>query len=241
MSIATIVSREEAERHAAAEIAAGLTAAIQERGRATLALPGGRSIAGVLAHLRAHPLRWEVVTVIPADERVLPLDDPDRNWSVIERELIAPLKERGAKGRTHAMRGEHAITFPYAPEASDWGVAGFERAINLPRTAEGVLTIDVIALGAGEDGHVASLFPGSPLLESEHPGYLRVDNSPKPPPRRITVSPRMIRACGLAVVLFLGEAKADALRAFTTGGTDVSRCPALLALGARRLVVCAGF
>ncbi|TVR04878.1 MAG: 6-phosphogluconolactonase [Spirochaetaceae bacterium] len=235
MSIAEITSRGEAERRAAEEIAASLTAAIAERGRASLALPGGRSIAGVLTHLRSLPVRWEVVTVIPADERVLPLDDPDRNWTVIERELTGPLRNRGA------MSTARAIAFPYKPDGTDWGLAGFEREIDLPRNTEGVLAIDVIALGAGEDGHVASLFPGSDLLASEHAGYLRVDDSPKPPPRRITVSPRMIRASGLAVVLFLGESKAEALRAFTSGETGVFECPARLALEARRCEVCAGF
>ncbi len=235
MSIGEIASRDQAERRAAGQIAAALTGAINELGQASLALPGGRSIVGVLTHLRSLPVRWDAVTVIPADERLLPLGDPDRNWTVIEQELTRPLQDLGA------MSGSRAIAFPYEPEASDWGLAGFEREINLPRNTEGVLTIDVMVLGAGEDGHVASLFPGSPLLTSEHAGYLRVENSPKPPPHRITVSPRMIRASGLAVVLFLGESKADALRAFTGGEPGVSRCPARLALEARRCEVCAGF
>lgn len=235
MSIAAITSRDEAERRAAGQIAAALTGAINELGHASLALPGGRSIVGVLTHLRSLPVRWEAVTVIPADERVLPPGEPDRNWTVIEREFTRPLHDRGA------MSGNRAIAFPHEPEAPDWGLTRFEREIDLPRNAEGVLTIDVMVLGVGEDGHVASLFPGSPLLESEHAGYLRVDDSPKPPPRRITVSPRMIRASGLAVVLFLGESKADALRAFTDGESGVSRCPARLALEARRCEVCAGF
>ena len=235
MSIVEIVRRDDAERRAATEIAAAMNAAITERDRATLALPGGRSIVGVLTYLRTKPLNWRAVTVIPADERVLPLDDPQRNWVVIEQELVRPLRDQGA------MSDDNAIAFPNTPEAPDWGVQAFERAISLPRTADNVPAIDVIVLGAGEDGHVASLSPGSPLLGSDHPGYLRVDDFPKPPPRRITVSPAMIRACGLAVVLFFGESKSDALRAFTASETRISECPALLALGARRHVVCAGF
>ncbi len=208
---------------AAETIAAALRRRAANHDRVYLALPGGRSIAGVLRQLQDQDVPWSAVTVFPADERCLPEGDPERNWEVIRAELLRPLIVRGA------LRQQNGVPFRYREQAPDWGIGEFAAALDLPQGGTGVPRVDVVVLGAGEDGHVASLFPRSPQLHSSHAGFLQVHQSPKPPPRRITVSPAMIDTAAVSVLLFVGAAKRPALRAFGDPTVADDDCPARLA------------
>jgi 6-phosphogluconolactonase len=90
--------------------------------------------------------------------------------------------------------------------------------------------LDVALLGLGEDGHVASLFPGHPALASSDP-VLHIPDSPKPPPARMTLGLSLLRHAGLCVLLATGEGKRDALNRLRRGD------PALPASALERLVV----
>ena len=215
-------SQTQLERLIAGQIAAGLQTALQLHGQASLALPGGRSISGVLRHLAQQQIEWRAVTLIPADERCLPHGDSERNWHIVERELLQPLRARAA------LELPQSRPFRYQPERADWGLDDFRRSLALPRHRDGCIAIDVVVLGAGEDGHVASLFPGSAALFSDADDYLSIDNSPKPPARRITLGPRAIRGCATAIVLFFGAAKREAARAFSDPALSREACPARL-------------
>ena len=74
--------------------------------------------------------------------------------------------------------------------------------------------LDVIVLGIGPDGHVASLFPGAPTLDADDRALcLGVHDSPKPPPERITLSLAVLRAARRCLLLATGASKADAIAA----------------------------
>ena len=206
----------------AAQIAASLQTALRQHGEASLALPGGRSIGGVLRHLAQQQVDWRAVTLIPADERCLPHGDSERNWHIVERELLQPLRTRPALGLPKSK------PFIYQPRRADCGLDDFRQTLALPRHRDGCIRIDVVVLGAGEDGHVASLFPGSAALFSNADDYLSIENAPKPPARRITLGPRAIRGCGTAIVLFFGAAKREAARAFSDPALSWEACPARL-------------
>ena len=210
------------ERLVAEQIVAGLQTALQLHGEASLALPGGRSISGVLRHLAQQQIEWHAVTLVPADERCLPHGDSERNWQIVERELLQPLRARAALGLPKSK------PFIYQPQRAEWGLDDFRQTLALPRHRDGTIRIDVVVLGAGEDGHVASLFPGAAALFSDADDYLSIDNSPKPPARRITLGPRAIRGCGTAIVLFFGAAKREAARAFSDPSVSWQECPARL-------------
>lgn len=222
-----IGGRSEVERLAAQEIAAALRRCSNDRDRVFLALPGGRSIIGVLRQLRDQNVPWPAVVVLPADERCLPEGDPDRNWEVIHTELLAPLIGRGV------LPPENCAPFRCREKEPDWGLGEFAEALSLPLSGDGVPVVDVVVLGAGEDGHVASLFPRSPQLQTADLGFLRVHESPKPPPHRITLSPAMIAAASTSVLLFFGSAKQQALRAFSNPLIPTDECPARLVTHAR--------
>lgn len=102
---------------------------------------------------------------------------------------------------------------------------------------------DIIIAGVGEDGHIASLFPGSGLIKSKHKGYLLVKDSPKPPRTRITASPKLISSARFRYLLFIGREKKKAYADFVGREKNEYSCPAKLAAGksAKNLRVIAKF
>lgn len=204
---------------AAARIVVGTSIrCIEERGEFRLAVPGGRSVAPLFDRLAREPERslvdWTRVTLLFADERAVPPDDPESNYRLARTLLLDPLGE--PLPRVRRMRGE----------AADLEAAAREYH------AELAVPADLVVLGLGEDGHVASLFPGSPLLEEEFRRAACVLDSPKPPARRLTLTPRALRESreGL-LVLATGAGKAAAARAALAGDADFRRVPAALARG----------
>lgn len=135
---------------AAAALAENLAQALRDgiaaRGRASAALPGGRTPGLVLPHLvgpdRTRPdLPWTAVHLTLTDERRVPVDHPDSNEGMLRRFLTGPAAQAHLHGLTDATA------------ACD---ARIER----------LRPFDAVFLGFGEDGHIASLFPGSPALDA---------------------------------------------------------------------------
>ena len=166
----------------AARVAACAQEAIAARGAFHLALPGG-SVLSLLARglpPRTDASQWHLFWT---DERCVPLADPRSNFHLAETELLPKLP--GA--RVHPVRGSAA---DYETE-----IAPF-------------LPLDLALLGLGEDGHVASLFPGHPALLETSRATADVHGAPKPPPDRVTLTlPALNRARHLLVVAS-GSAKA---------------------------------
>jgi len=92
-------------------------------------------------------------------------------------------------------------------------------------------------LGMGEDGHTASLFPDHPWPDQP---VIPVENAPKPPPQRVSLSPSSLRACRQMLVLVSGEGKEAAVRAWRAGETlpvaQVADLPQARVLVERRLL-----
>ena len=86
------------------------------------------------------------------------------------------------------------------------------------RDASGVPVLDVVVLGIGEDGHVASLFPGHPALAARGPVAVPVHDAPKPPPDRVSLTLEVLRAAPSCVLLASGPAKAEPLSRALPGG-----------------------
>ena len=147
---------------------------------------------------------WSNVHFFWADERCVPPDDADSNFADARKLLFEPLNI--CETRIHRIRGE------------DKPLVAAEKAAldilqNAPRTSTGQPALDLIFLGMGEDGHVASLFPDGPEeLISDNAVFRTVTNSPKPPPNRITLSYAAICAARKVWVLVSGAGKEVALR-----------------------------
>jgi 6-phosphogluconolactonase len=141
-----------------------------------------------------------------ADERCVPPDDPESNFKLADDLLFQPLGI--SKSQIHRLRGE------LAPEA---GVAQANEEISLIAPKEnGQPILDLVHLGMGEDGHVASLFQNArPEPEKSancNEPFIFVPNSPKPPPHRISLNFEAIAAARRVWVLVSGTGKEAALR-----------------------------
>lgn len=207
-------TREEAEHRAAELIADTLPPAVDRRGRAVLAVPGGRSVGGVLRALTASDAPFEALHVFFVDERCVPLDSAESNYGVVRASLLDSLIARNA-----AVPAVHP--FHCRESEPDLGAAAYESAFR--QTAQHP---DVALFGVGEDGHIASLFPESPLLTERRRCFAAVYDAPKPPRRRITATPALFGPEMRVILLFFGENKRDALSAFLADHGSPAACPA---------------
>ena len=175
-----------------ARVAAGAAEALVARGAFHLAIPGG-SVVSLLARglVNVDASNWHVFWT---DERCVPLSDPHSNFRLAETELLPKL----AGAHLHPIRGSAA---DYENELRPF------------------LPLDLVLLGVGEDGHVASLFPGNAALLETNRLVSEVHYAPKPPPERITLTFPVLNAARQVVGVAAGAGKAAIVgRVFSTPG-----------------------
>lgn len=224
--ITTLADPEAVAVRAAREITTHLRRATEQRGRAHLALSGGDTPQRTYELLAQEMDGWEAVEVWFADERCVPPEDEQSNYRMAAQTLLHRVALQ--PDAVHRMQGElgpQEGARRYAQELQ--GRLGGQDAL--------VPSLDLIVLGIGPDGHVASLFPGAPTLQApEQELCLAVHDSPKPPPERITLSLSVLRAARRCVLLATGASKADAVSAALA--TPTKHVPASL-LRRERLTV----
>ncbi len=203
--LTTCADAEAVAARAAADIARALEHVCAERGAAHIALSGGTTPKRTYQLLAEQPVDWAAVHVWFADERCVGPDDAESNYRLAAETLLAGAEI--APERIHRMRGE------LGPEEGARQYA-LELSLEAPASAEEMALLDLVVLGIGPDGHVASLFPGAATLDAgEHALCLGVHDSPKPPPERITLSLAVLRAAGQCLLMATGAGKADAIQA----------------------------
>jgi 6-phosphogluconolactonase len=180
----------------------------------TVALPGGRIATAFLAAavelIRARGVSLTGLQFFWADERCVPPASPDSNFALAQAALFTPLAVPG--DQIHRLRGEADPVFAVAE-------ADAELCRLAELRADGMPVMDLIFLGLGEDGHVASLFPNaSPATVNACGPFLHITDSPKPPLQRITVSYPVLWAARQVWVLASGACKEAALRASLAPG-----------------------
>jgi 6-phosphogluconolactonase len=194
-------------------------------GRASVVLTGGGIGTAVLRHvagLAAEPVRetvdWEHVDIWWGDERFVPQDDDERNEKGARRALLDPVGV--PEHRIHAMPPSDG-EFAEPEDAAAWYAgelaAAADEGQQLPR-------FDVLLLGMGPEGHVASIFPDSPAVADDRP-VVAVRNCPKPPPTRVSLGFSTINSAEEVWLLVSGEGKAAAF-ADALGGAESAALPA---------------
>lgn len=220
-----------------AERLLGFLAAVQAEGRVPhVALTGGtiadavhREVGRIHAGLHtglgataAPEVDWSRVELWWGDERYVPADDPERNAG---QARTAFLDAVGADPtRVHAM------------PASDDGYESLEDAASAYADVvrnQGSGLFDLVMLGVGPDGHVASLFPGHAALDVGQAITVAVHDSPKPPPERVSLTFEALNRTREVWFLASGEGKAHAV-ARALGGADVDEIPATGVRGLQR-------
>ncbi|GJJ09429.1 hypothetical protein Clacol_003651 [Clathrus columnatus] len=179
--------------------------AIDKKGRFTIALSGGslpKQLKGLVEH---DGIKWEKWHVYYADERVVPLDHPDSNHYLCATEFYSKTGIPAANIHTIdinvlddieelADRYEQQLIVQFASKDS----ARFP-------------IFDLILLGMGPDGHTASLFPNHELLQETDRWIAPIEDSPKPPSKRITFTFPVINHAAKVAFVAAGEGKQDTL------------------------------
>ncbi len=195
----------------AARLVTRLVDGVSAAGHAHLVLTGGGIGTAVLAELAAAPARdavdWRRVEFWWGDERFVPTGHQDRNETGAREALLDRIDADPA--RVHPMPG------PDGPDGDDPEAAAARYAAELaaatrPEDHGPVPSFDVLMLGIGPEGHVASLFPGMPAVYDTRPA-VAVRGSPKPPPVRVSLTLPSIRAAREVWVLASGGEKAGAV------------------------------
>ena len=174
--------------------------AVAVRGRCRLAIPGGSVVSLLgrgLAGLPVDASRWEIFWT---DERCVPRTDPNSNFHLAKTVLFSGL--RLLPGQIHSPPGE------LGPDAA---AQAYETELNAIFGAATLPRFDLVLLGVGEDGHVASLFPGNPAVRETYRRVAPVGNAPKPPPARITLTLPVLNQARHVIVAAAGAGKAEAL------------------------------
>ena len=212
-------------RAVAAALVARLAAAQAVHGSASVVVTGGGIGTAVLEHvaaLAAEPARetvdWTAVDVWWGDERFVPAADDERNEKSARRALLDRVGVPDE--RIHAMPPSDG-DFTEPEDAAAWYAdqlaAAAPEGQQLPR-------IDVLLLGMGPEGHVASIFPESPAV-SDARLVVAVRDCPKPPPTRVSLGFSAINSAEEIWLLVSGEGKAAAV-AEALAGTEPAQLPA---------------
>ncbi len=200
---------------------AGRTTAMQ--GSFTVALAGGNTPRKCYRLLAQAPwkdrVEWSRVHIFWGDERCVPPDHPESNYSMAMREWLSHVELPGEN--IHRMPGE----FPDREEAA----RTYEESLRAFFRHQGREwpQFDLVLLGMGEDGHVASLFPGSAALADNRRWVVPV-KAPKPPRERLTLTLNVLNGAACITFLVSGQEKAGMLQRVLEAGKEKDPLPATL-------------
>lgn len=205
---------------------------LEEREQANICLTGGTMGSAVLVAIGSSPARdsvdWSRVHFWWSDERYLPSGDADRNDTQSREALLDGLTLDA--GQIHSMPapGEHAdleaAALAFEAELAAAAVDGARYP-----------TFDIMFLGVGPDGHIASLFPDHELVHETQRVVVAEKASPKPPPERLSFTLPVINSADRIWLVLAGADKAGAL-GLALAGANINDVPAAGVEGRKRTV-----
>jgi 6-phosphogluconolactonase len=201
--------------------------AVAARGQALIVLTGGGNGIGLLRHLGTHgdQIDWSKVHLFWGDDRYVPEDDDERNEKQAREVLLNHIDIPASN--------VHPMAASDGEFGADLDAAALAYAQVLAANAEPgdpAPNFDVHLLGMGPEGHINSLFPDTPAVRETARMVVAVEDSPKPPPKRITLTLPAIQRSREVWMMVSGGGKADAA-AGAIGGADPVEIPAAGAVG----------
>jgi 6-phosphogluconolactonase len=169
-------------------------------GSASCALTGGGTALIFLSALRNANVDWRKITLFWGDERAVPADDPESNYGLAERMLLSPL----------GANAPRAIRMPADASNLDQAALWYDDALARELDEQ---PLDLAILGVGEDGHVCSLFPGHKALLVENRRAVAVEDAPKPPKRRLSLTLNFVLQTKKIWLIAIGARKLPVLQA----------------------------
>jgi 6-phosphogluconolactonase len=168
---------------------------------ATVAVSGGTTYRKIL-HVWRKNLGTSYVKLFPVDDRMVPFDSSESNWGMIQEILFDPLDWPDSRRCFVQRMSEHAVD-------------DYEKLLRFTFN-QPMPEFDLIFLGIGDDGHTASLFPGTPHLDDDDSWVLQTE-SPYPPKERITLGMGVICGARQVVIIVMGQDKRDIVQRMLEG------------------------
>lgn len=191
---------------------------IQSTGRCLIALSGGSTPKTLYRTLREPEWRvrfnWSRIFFLFGDERCTPPEHPESNFGMVHAELFQPLHIR--PDHIYRMKGEYENPLAAAQEYEET----IRRVTQCP--APEVPRIDLVLLGLGEDGHTASLFPGTMALQ-ERTNIVTVGQSPAGTRSRLTLTLGVLNRAAVILFLVTGSGKSEMVRRVIQSGSATDR------------------
>lgn len=199
--------------------------AVAARGRALVVLTGGGNGIGLLRSLVDRPIEWSKVHLFWGDERYVPEDDDERNDKQARAALLDHVDIPSSQ--VHPMPASDG---EFGGDLAAAALAYEQLLAANAAPGQPVPNFDVHLLGMGPEGHINSLFPDTPAVLETTRMVVPVEDSPKPPPQRITLTLPAIARSREVWLMVSGAGKADAAAAAIGGAAPVA-VPAAGAIG----------
>lgn len=187
----------------------GIEKLLKKQPHVVLAVPGGRSVVPIFKALGCLDIDWRRVHIFMVDERLVPITDEQSNY----RLLFEQLGDRLPRGSLHP--------FEFDPSDPQGSVDRYSQELDQLGGR-----FHIVLVSSGEDGHIASLFPGKAESRGAGEGFVLIDDAPKPPSRRVSASIDLLQKAQIGVLLVIGEQKQRALDHFLDDAGDIYSCPA---------------
>ena len=201
------------------EIVASVQERLGEQGRCSITLAGGSTPAGVYRAMTKPPrvseVDWGAIDLLFGDERWVPHEDDQSNYRMVKETLLS-----------HLVGPKKPAVYPVDTSLAA-AAMGAESYSDTIRRVVGGATLDIVLLGIGEDGHTASLFPGSPVLTDSSKLCHAVEH-PTNGTVRITVSSAMLFSAWRVFFIVKGESKASIIKRVIEGTEPSAVLPSRL-------------
>ena len=212
-------------RRCAETIASAIDLALAQRDRCQIALAGGTTPAAAYRYLGQQHLPWERVDLLLGDERWVPADDPASNARLVRDTLMA------------SGPGQSACLHPVPTQLADPQQGAEAYGATLAQLCGGVPPVlDLVLLGLGDDGHTASLFPGTAATRERNRSVTVGDGKGL---ARITLTAPVLSAARQVLFLVSGAGKRQALARLLDPAESPERTPARLVQAATPAVILA--
>ncbi|KAK4245386.1 hypothetical protein C7999DRAFT_16398 [Corynascus novoguineensis] len=190
-------------------------AGIARHGVFKVAVSGGslpKTLAQALlppATSEADTVRWDKWEIFFADERAVPLDHPDSNYALLRKELLDKLPADGPQ-----PAAVHTIDVSVLDDAQELADRYEQELVKsfAGRDSVRLPIFDLLLLGCGPDGHTCSLFPGHEILRETSAWVAPIEDSPKPPPRRVTLTLPVVTHAVKVAFVATGGGKKDVMK-----------------------------
>jgi 6-phosphogluconolactonase len=199
-------------KKAALVIMQSINSVLKSKKNAVVGVCGGRSAASIFQALKMTKMPWKNVHFFMVDERLVPIDNNESNFKLAFDNF---LKSEVPKKNIHP--------FVFNPEKMDKGIKDY--SMQLKKLGG---CYDILMLSSGEDGHIGALYPNHHSIQDDSKDFIIMDDSPKPPKDRMSISRNMLLKTEHAVILFVGKTKKEAYGKFLIDKSNFSDCPARL-------------